>query len=219
VSFTRWRLVRMYTCRSLFVIAGIVYACGRGGSHGGQEITSLYLACASAWRGVHCQLLALSRDVSQSPRDVTAEASWRLSGVAGARISPGGVIEAPEDGDLEIDAQFQARHATAHARLRRDRPGQMLAALRGRVYVERDGALRPVAHARVEVVGGPSVGLSTTTAGDGSYEFVTLVPGDALIRATHVGCTAAEGSTQIRSGDNRLSLLIEFVPLTSASAL
>ena len=79
----------------------------------------------------------------------------------------------------------------------RDGPGQMLAALRGLVYVERDGTLRPVAHSHVEVVGGPDAGLSTTTLWDGSYVFVGLVPGDVVIRATKVGYRGTDGPIQI----------------------
>jgi hypothetical protein len=95
----------------------------------------------------------------------------------------------------------------------------MLAALRGRVYVETGGVLKPVAQAHVEVVGGPNAGVSTTTVGDGSYEFIALVPGEVAVRVTKIGCTAAEGSTEMQPGDNKLSLLVELVPPTVVSTL
>jgi hypothetical protein len=96
----------------------------------------------------------------------------------------------------------------------------MPAALRGRVYVESDGALRPVGHARVQLLGGgSSAGLSTTTLEDGSYEFAGLAQGEVLIRVTKIGYTATERSTEIHPGDNRLLLVIETASPTTVSAL
>jgi hypothetical protein len=218
MSFTRSQLIRSHFCGLLFMVAAVVSSCDRGDSHDDQEVASLYLTCAPASRGVHCQLLALSRDVSQAPRDVTPKASWRVSGIAGTQVSADGTIDAPADGDLTIHAQYASHRVQAQVRLARDRPGQMLAAVRGRVYAERDGTLRPVPSARVEVVGGPSAGLSTTTREDGSYELGGVVPVDVVVRATKVGYTPAEGSTELHSGDNRLNLLIEIVPQTRPRA-
>jgi hypothetical protein len=212
VSFTRGQLIRRRVGGVLFVVAGIVSSCGRGGSHDDQEVASLYLTCAPASRGVHCQLLALFRDVRRAPRDVTPKASWRVSGIVGAQISEDGMIDAPANGDLRINAQYASHHVQAQVRLARDRPGLMLTTVRGKVYAERDGTLRPVAHARVEVVGGPSAGLSTTTLEDGSYEFQGVVPVDIVVRATKSGYTAVEGSAYLHLGDNHLNLLIEIVP-------
>lgn len=197
-----------YARLAVAAAAAILASCGGAGSNNSQEVASVNLKCASALRGVHCQLLALFRDVSRPPRDVTTEASWRLSGVLGARISPTGVIDGTEGGDVEIHAEYQSHHVRARARLTRDGPGQMLAALRGRVYAETSGDIRPVADARVEVIGGASAGISTTTLGDGSYELIGLVPGDVVVRASRVGYASADGSCQIHPGDNRLSLVI-----------
>ena len=185
-----------------------------GGSYAPEEVASLNLTCSPAAAGLHCRLLALFHDVSQPPRDVTAQASWRLSGVAGAQISRDGAIDAVADGDVGIEALYGSRRVEARGRLHRDQPGQMLASLRGRVYLERDGRLQPAAQASVEVVGGTNAGLSTITHGDGNYELVGLVAGDAVegvdifLRATKAGCSPAEGSTQIHWGDNRLSLVL-----------
>jgi hypothetical protein len=204
---------------AVVAVIEILSACNRARPTDPNDVGSLNLTCAPAPRGVHCRLLALFRDVSRAPRDVTADASWHLSGVAGARISADGVITVPADGDIELNAHYQSYGVQAWAQLSRDGPGHVLAALRGRVYVERHGTLRPVAAARVEVVSGPTAGLVVTTAHDGSYELVGLMPGDVVIRATKIGCTTAEGSMQIVPGVNRLSLLIELVPPTRASAL
>jgi hypothetical protein len=95
----------------------------------------------------------------------------------------------------------------------------MLAVLRGRVYAEIGGTLRPIPRARVEVVGGPCTGIDSATLGDGSYELVDLVPGDVVIRATKAGYAAADESTRIYPGDNRVSLLIRLVPPATTSTL
>jgi hypothetical protein len=218
LSFTERRLIRGHAYGWVCFV-GVVSACGCGASPDAQDVAALHLTCAPASRGVHCRLLALSRDVSLSPRDVTAEASWRLSGIAGAHMSVDGVIDAPADGDVEIETQYASRRVRARVRLARDHPGQMLAGVRGQVYAEEDRTLRPIAHARVEVVGGPSAGLATTTLEDGSYEFAGVVTGNIVIRATKIGYTVAEVSTRLDPGDNRVSLLIEVVPPTTTSAL
>jgi hypothetical protein len=207
------RLARLAV--SLVALLGVLQVVAHfSGSSAPEEVASLNLTCSPASPGLRCRLLALFRDVSRPPRDVTSEASWRLSGVAGARISRGGAIDALEDGDVDIEALYGSRRVEARGRLRHDSPGQMLAALRGRVYLEINGRLQPAAQAYVEVVGGTNAGLSTTTRADGSYELVGLVAGDAVdlvdvfLRATKAGCSPAEGSTQIHSGDNRLSLVL-----------
>jgi hypothetical protein len=142
-----------------------------------------------------------------------------LSDVAGARLLADGTVDALAEGALTIDAEYASHRAQAHVRLARDRPGQVLAVVRGQVYAESEGTLHPIADAHVEVVAGPSAGLSTTTLDDGSYEFVGVTPGDLTIRASKAGYTAAEGSIQLRAGDNRLSLPIEMLPPTMASSL
>ena len=208
-----WPLARLAV--SLAALLGVIQVTSHfRDSYSPEEVASLNLTCSPAAAGLRCRLLALFRDVSRPPRDVTAQASWRLSGVAGAQISRDGAIDAVADGDVGIEALYGSRRVEARGRLRRASPGQMLAALRGRVYLEIDGRLQPAAQAHVEVVGGTNAGLSTTTHADGSYELVGLVAGDAVevvdvfLRATKAGCSPAEGSTPIHSGDNRLSLVL-----------
>ncbi len=214
----RWLPIPTHAYGWVCVVA-VLSACGRAGSPAAPDVASLSLTCTPTSRGVQCRLVALARDVSQSPRDVTAEASWQLAGLAGAETSAEGVVEAPTDGDLEVGAQFQWHRAHVRVRLARGHPGQVLGTLRGRVYAETDGILHPMARVRVVLVDGPSSGLSTTTLEDGSYEFVGVVPGDVVVRATKIGYTAADGSTQLSPGDNRLSLLIEALPPNAASTL
>jgi len=205
--------------RSCVFVVSVLSACGHADPPDAHDVASLYLTCTPASRGVHCRLLALSRDVSRPARDVTATASWCLSGIVGARISDDGAVDATASGDVEITAQFGGRRVEARVRLARDRPGQMLATVRGHVYAEIYGIVRPIAYARVEVVGGPSAGLSTTTRDDGSYELVGVVPGDIDIRVAKIGYDAGERSTQLHPGDNRLSVLIDASPTVPADAL
>jgi hypothetical protein len=202
-------------------LMGIALACGREGPQQPEEVAFVRLTCLPVSRGVRCQLVALFRDVRRSPQDVTALATWQLVGEAvDARISRGGVIEATQDGDVKIDAHYLSHSAHAVVRLARDRPGQMLATVRGRVYVEVDrGALRPVAHARVEIVSGPSAGTAATADKDGNYELMAVVPGDLLIRVTKVGYTAADRWAHTEPGDNPQSLLMQMVDPSAASAL
>jgi hypothetical protein len=81
-----------------------------------------------------------------------------------------------------------------------------------------DEALRPVAHARVEILTGPSVGTWATTDGEGTYELLGVVPGDVVIRVSKVGYRAADQPAQIEPGENRQSLLLQLVPHSAASA-
>jgi hypothetical protein len=203
----------------LVALIGISLACGRERPHEPDEVAFVRLTCVPISQGLRCQLSALFRDVRRSPQDVTALASWQLIGdVARARISPGGVIEATQNGDVKIDAHYLSHSAHAVVRLVRDHPGQILATVRGRVYVEVEGVLRPVAHTRVEILSGPSVGTWATTDEDGSYELMGVVPGHLEIRATHVGYREADQSAQIEPGDNRQSLLLQLVPPSAASS-
>jgi hypothetical protein len=189
----------------------VLAACSRTSSPN-EGVASLSLSCIPAERGLHCRLLALFQDVKRSPRDVTAEATWRISGPAGAQVLPDGSVETRADGDGAIVAEFAGRYIQIPVRLVRDRPGLILATLRGTVYTETRSGLQPVAHARVEVVSGQTKGPCTTTRSDGSYELMGVVPGDVTIRATRLGFTIGEAAARIVVGDNRLSPVIELLP-------
>jgi hypothetical protein len=211
---------RMAMWVSLVALVGILSACARERPRDPEGIASLRLTCSPVPRGVRCRLVALFREVSRSPQDVTELASWQLiGGAARARMSTGGVIEATHDGNVEVDARYLSQSARAVVRLAPDRSGQILATLRGLVYVEVGRVLRPVPRVRVEILSGPSIGTWTTTERDGSYQLLGVAPGELMIRATKVGYIAADQSAEIEPGDNRRSLLIDAVPPTAASAL
>src|ERR1700676_1059062 len=89
---------------------------------------------------------------------------------------------------------------------------QLLATVRGAVYVSDRGRLTPLANALVEVVGGPSLGKRTTTGADGTYELPAVVPGDIVIRATRSGFEPAVLSARIQPGDNRISMVVTAEP-------
>ena len=190
----------------------VLAASGHAPVQDAPEVASLSLSCKPAEQGVRCRLLALFRDVSRSPRDITAEALWQLSGVAGVQISPVGAVDAPTDGDVTIEAHFRGLRARAHARLVRNHAGQLLARVHGRVYVETTGGLRAVPRARVEVVRGQNAGVSTMTRDDGGYELAGLVPGEVTIHAVMLGYAAVELSGAVEVGENCLNVLIDPLP-------
>jgi hypothetical protein len=183
--------------------------CGREGSRDSLSIAAVRLTCGPIDRGVQCRLLALSRDASQAPRDVTREAAWRLSGVRGARVNAGIVEAAGDLGDAEIAASYQSLSAHRMVRLNRAGPGQVLAVLSGRALTEDKGALRPVAAVRLEVVGGPDAGKSVMTDRDGGYELAGLAPGKLELRATRPGYDVTSVTVSLEAGDARLTVLME----------
>ena len=172
------------------------------------ELASVYLTCWPVMRGVQCQLLALSRDVRQPPRDATHEASWHFSGMAGAQLSTTGIVEADRDGDVSIDVDYQSRTAHRMVRLIRGRPGQLLAVVRGRALLDDHGSLRGVPGVRVEVVSGPDAGKAATTARDGTYELAGLTPGLFEMRATKPGYESTDMAVSIESGEAHVSVLL-----------
>jgi protein-L-isoaspartate O-methyltransferase len=128
-------------------------------------------------------------------------------------------MRATGDGDVAIDTDYQSKTARVIVRLTPNHPAQLLATVRGSVYVSDRGRLTPLANARVEVVSGPSLGQQTTTHGDGTYELPAVVPGDIVIRATRVGFVPSDLSAQIRPGDNRISVVVTVEPPIKALAL
>jgi hypothetical protein len=193
-------------------LIGALLGCRRDGLPHTFPVASVRLTCWPIVRSVQCQLLALSRDVSQPPRDVTGEASWQLSGISGAHVSAVGIIEAAHEGDVEIHADYQSQTANRMVRLARSGPGQVLAILRGRAFAEADGSLRPVAVVRVEVISGPDAGKSATTDRDGGYELAGLVPGAIELRAAKAGYESTGLAVSIEPGDGYANVLMRADP-------
>jgi hypothetical protein len=183
------------------------------------QVASVSLTCAPAERGARCRLVALFRDVARMPRDVTAEASWRVTGVTDAHISPIGIVDTPNAGDVTIEARFQTRRASVSVRLVPGQSGQILATLRGTVYVETLSGLCPLAHARVELVRGPSAGISTAAGDDGTYEFTALLPGEVTIRVSGIGFDSSDTSTEVIPGENQVSVFMKRMTLTTMVSL
>ena len=172
-----------------------------------DHVTSLSLSCRPVLRGAQCQLRALG-DGTTPPRDVTAWASWRVAGNAKVGRSPEGTMQVTGDGDAEVTTTYRSRTARVIVRLTPDRPAAFLATIRGVVYVSDGGNLRPLANARVEVIGEPP-DKHTTTAGDGSYELSAVVPGSIVIRAAKTGFVSTALPAEVSAGDNRISLVVE----------
>jgi len=115
------------------------------------------------------------RDVSGAPLDVTAQATWQLSGVPDATVAADGTLTASQAGDVAIGATYQTHHARALAPLFRDGSGLVLGSVRRRVS---DAAFRPIVAARVAIIDGADAGLITTTTVDGSYAFTAVAHPD-----------------------------------------
>jgi hypothetical protein len=193
-------------------VVAILVACPGEIREQPMGVASLSLTCRPVSYGVQCRLLALSRDGTRPPRDVTARASWHVAGTAEMHLSTGGVMDATGNGDVAIDTDYQSKTARVVVRLTPGHPAQLLATVRGAVYVSDRGRLTPLANARVEVVGGPSFGKQTTTDGAGTYELPAIVPGDIVIRATKNGFVPAVLPSQTQPGDNRISLVVAAEP-------
>jgi hypothetical protein len=208
----RWATgVRWWLPRSLALV-GTFFACPGEIREQPVDVASLSLACRPVSHGVQCRLLALLRGGTGPPRDVTARASWHVAGTAEIHLSPVGVMHATGIGDVAIATDYQSKTARVMVRLTPGHPAELLATVRGTVYVSDGGRLRPLPNARVEVVGGPSLGKQTATGGDGSYELPALVPGDIVIRATKNGFVPAVLPSRIQPGDNRISLVVAAEP-------
>jgi hypothetical protein len=200
--------------RLFLVLVGILLACLGQIREEPMEVASLNLACHPVSRGAECHLLALFRNGTLPARDVTGWASWRAAGIAEMHLTPEGAVQLSGRGDVVIDTRFQSCTARTLVRLTPDQPAQLLATVRGAVYVSDRGRLTPMANARVEVVSGSSVGPQTTTHDDGSYELTPVVPGQLVIHSTKRGFVGTDLPVHIQPGDNRVSVVLFVEPRT-----
>jgi hypothetical protein len=205
---------------ALVGVAAVLLVCARETHDESVSVASLSLTCSPVVAGVECRLLALSREASDAPRNVTAWASWHAGSSGHLHLSLAqDVVHATGDGDVAIETEYASRRARVVVRLTSNQPGQILATLRGSVYAYDQGRLEPVAAARVEVVGGASPWNQTVSATDGTFEFPALLPGDVEIRVTKPGFLPAELAAPIRPGDNRASPVMSIEPPNGNSAL
>jgi hypothetical protein len=189
-------------------LIGALPGCRPAAARNAFSVASVRLTCWPIERGVQCQVLALSRDVRQAPRDVTREASWHFSGVTGAQVSTTGIVEATDEGNVEINVDYQSQIAHCMARLARSGPGQLLAIVQGRAFVEDDDSLQPVLGVRIEVVSGPDAGTSATTGPDGGFALGGVAPGTFDLRATKGGYPPTELRVSVEPGDTRTNVLM-----------
>ena len=201
------------------MLVGILLACLGEIREEPMNVASLDLACRPVSRGAECHLLALFRTGTLPARDVTGWASWRAAGIAEMHLTPVGALQLSGRGDVVIDTRYQSSTARALVRLTPDQPAQLLATLRGAVYVSERGRLTPMANARVEVVSGSNVGPQTTTHDDGTYELTPVVPGHLVIHATKRGFVGTDLPVHIQPGDNRASVVLFVEPRTEARTL
>ena len=148
-------------------------ACTRSRDQPGP-VASLSMTCVPIAEGVRCRVLALSRDVSQAPREVTGAVAWRLSGSATGEMSPPGVIRRVVDGNLDVTAQYADASAHAAVRLAPGTPGQLLGGIHRTVFAEDNTRLFPVPEVQVGIVGADRVETQTRTRADGTFELVWI---------------------------------------------
>jgi hypothetical protein len=198
----------------LIGLLGTVSGCHRDRARESFTVASVQLSCWPIARGVQCHLLALSRDAGQSPRDVTANTAWRLSGPLGVQVSAPGLIQSTADGDVDIEAEYQSRRAHQMVRLARGGSGQLLIIVRGTAFATNEGRISPLAGVRIEVVRGADSGRSVTTGADGAYDLAGIVPGTLAILATRAGFAPTELSVQVGPGDGHVNVVMRVRPAT-----
>jgi hypothetical protein len=187
----------------------LAYGCHSVSTEDAQDVAALRLTCAPVTQGLRCQLLALSRVVARAPRDVTADAIWRVDGPPGTAISKAGIVHGTQVGATGLLAEFQSQRAFVEAWLTPNAPGELLGTLRGHVYGEVKGALQPLSRVRVEVLAGRNVGRWTTTAPDGSYALSRLRAGKGRLGVRgEPRYLTTEEILEILPGDNQENLLM-----------
>ena len=77
-----------------------------------------------------------------------------------------------------------------------------------REYASPNGALDPVADARVEVTSGPAGGRSTTTSASGSYRLEELPPGTIQLLVTKEGFQDLPETTEVSSDTSVFDMLV-----------
>jgi hypothetical protein len=193
----------------LLALLGLLFALPAEIRDQPMEVAALQLACQPSAHGASCRLLALFHNATHPPRDVTGWAFWRVAGAVDLHLSAVGAMEASGMGDIVLDTRYQSHTIRTSMRLTPHRPAQLLAVVRGAVYVADRGRLTPAANAQVEVVSGPSHGGGhTTTRDDGTYELVALAPGQVVIHPTKSGFVATDLSIEILPGINMISLVL-----------
>ncbi len=174
----------------IVALLGIVSGCHRKGAPDSFTVASVRLSCWPIARGMQCQLLALSHDAGQPPRDVTDHTVWRPSGPLDVQISqPGCHPSVPRmamwtskrcssrDGPIKWCGWPRIVQASSSSPFA-DTPSSWT----------KDG-FPPSPGVRIEVIRGPDSGRSVTTGADGAYE-LGVVPGTLAILATRVGARA-----------------------------
>jgi hypothetical protein len=108
------------------------------------------------------QYTAASVNQDGSTSDVTLRSTWSSSNTAIATVGPSGIVTALSDGSVTITAKYDNLSGTAKTVV------SPLVVYSVIGYVSEAG-FGLLGGARVQVLDGPSAGLSTTSGADGSY--------------------------------------------------
>jgi len=167
-----------------------------------QPIVSVTITGAPSQAIPWAQLSAVARLSDGSAQDVTRNAVWTSSNPSVATVS-NGYVSGVSNGDADITASYQGISGSTHVTVAMPRK----VAVSG-VVTEPAPGQRPVAGARVQIIGGPF----TTTDDQGRYTLTAVPEGRELIEVSKTGYQTYEQEIQV-SGDT--SYPVTLVPSTS----
>jgi hypothetical protein len=133
------------------------------------------------------QLAAVAGLTTGESRDVTAQTTWRSFDAAVATVSASGMLQGVAPGRTSVQATHQGRIAGVEVLVL---PAGTYV-LTGRVF---EGGNLPLVGARIEVVGGPQAGRSTTTPLNLNTYGLYGVSGELQVRASKDGYAAVTRS-------------------------
>lgn len=146
----------------------------------GPTATAVIIATTSLTPSTF-QLSATARLSDASTRDVTTAARWESANTALAIVTSSGLVSGVAAGEVEIRAIYQGVVGSVNLTVARP-PGASTFALTG-IAREVTPNAHPLAGVRIQVTSGADFGLTTTTAGDGSFRFPSLKRGLTAVEA------------------------------------
>ena len=194
------------------LVLAIATACGCG--DGTWRTASVYLKCAAVARNLHCQLIALSNDVSRPARDVTTDANWQVSPTTRARLAGPGLVEPLDAGDVDIDVRYASKTAHAAARFTPNEGPELLGSLHGQAFSQTDNGRTPISGVRITVMN-DDTDNDVMTDKNGIYELAKLAPGDVMLHAVKSGFFPADVAARVWAGDTNVSFIMQSITPTS----
>ncbi len=152
--------------------------------------------------------LRLSASLSDgTQRDVTTEAAWQSSNVAVATVSSSGLLTVNGEGEADIAATFQPVAATARVTTTR-----VPYRVTGRVHEAEPTESTVIGGARVEVVGGPLDGYTTTTDASGLFGLPAVFDAGFRLKVKKAGYDDADYGIVVLPRDEHVDIGMSPVP-------